>query len=87
MENHVDAYGRPVPDRKERQVLQAIENKGAMADYKREEQHKRDNRAKLRTERLERESAVITPVSDSASEGAVKKPKELKAVRKEKKAD
>ena len=49
--------GRPIVPRKERQELRAIEGRAAMALYKKADQHRRDNLAKLRTERLEREMA------------------------------
>ena len=78
MENLVDGYGRPVLDRNERKLLQAVEGRSAMADYQRAQQHKRDNLAKLRTERLERELADNKPVEDNAREGAVKKRTQLK---------
>jgi hypothetical protein len=77
MENLVDGYGRPVLDRKERQLIQAVESKSAMVDYKRAEQHRRDNLTKLRTARLEREKAVNKPVGDNARKGAVKKRTQL----------
>ena len=78
MENLVDGYGRPVTDRKERQALQAVESKSAMTDYRRDEQHKRANLAKLRNERLGREIAVNKPVGENTRKVAVKKRIQLK---------
>ena len=68
-----DPYFRPDLPLKERREMRAAEGLVAMADYRRTEQHSRNNLTKLRMERLERGRAVNKPVEDNARKGAVRK--------------
>jgi hypothetical protein len=63
----------PTSPIKERREIRAAEGAVAMADYLRDERHRRANLTKLRTERLEREQPV-------------RKIKKAKGVRKERAA-
>ena len=59
---YVAGKDRPIIPLAERKIIQAAEGSAAMADYRRGEQHSRNNLSKLRTERLKREMAVNEPV-------------------------
>ena len=73
-----DPYSRSIMPPAERRELRAAEGAVAMADYRRDQQHSRDNLAKLRTERLQRELAVSKPIGDNARKGAIKNALQLK---------
>ena len=81
-----DPYSRSIMPPAERRELRAAEGAVAMADYRRDQQHSRDNLAKLRTERLQRELAVNKPIGDNARKGAMKlTKKKLRSVSRKKK--